>query len=269
MTGKEISPTFSDMQRADAPSVIPDEMPNPFGVDDVADAEEGSQEPQDDAQANQDSSVTLPPQDGEDGTQELGQPSYEELQAMVAASQQDLQLLETIRADPRAVDLLNQHFRQKTLPAGNTDNVSDIQNTGNDGNNNQVVDLVNRLMQGQQQLAAQIAVMQFKEAHPDFNDPKLQGEMKKIFNTPNYENMRLDDAYQLAKARLGNTSSAQSKAPTLKPSETGGASAPNLVGRNDSPSLQKSIDEQKTLEDAVKLSLKYDFQGEGIELGDE
>lgn len=273
MPGKEISPVHSDMQRAETHSVIPDEMPSPFGNDDDTDAGQEPQSSQEGSESTQgsaqESEVTRPSEGDSEGSEQPGQPSYEELQAMVAASQQDLQLLETIKSDPRAVEMLNQHFRNKTLPAGNTDNVSGIQNSNNEGDSNQVTDLINRMMQSQQQLAAQVAVMQFEKSHPDFREPKIQGEMKKIFNTPGYENMRLDDAYQLAKARAGIQSSPQSKAPALKASETGGASAPSMVGRNDSPSLQKSIDEQKSLEDAVKLSLQHDFRGEGIELGDE
>jgi hypothetical protein len=245
MPGKPISEVHSEMQRAEAPSVIPDNMPSPFGED------EGNEEgiaPAEQSINAQQEEVSVPTGEGSgsDETADDGRPSYEQLEEMVTSSREDLQLMEAIKSDPQAVELLNQHFRQKSLPAGDTSDVNNIRND-NEGSQpqGQVGDLIQRMMQQQQQLAAQVAVMQFEKTHPDFNDPNIKNTMRKIYNTQGYENMRLEDAYALAKAKLGSSASPRGKAPALRSSETGGASAPDLVGRNDSPSLQKSIDEQR------------------------
>lgn len=257
-----VSPVHSEQERAEAPSAIPDKIPSviPDDGDSRVDEPEQDEEPINDNEYTSSRGLE----------QQAGKRSYEELEEIVRSSEEDLRLLSVIRNDPDAVELINNHFRSKTSELSQPDMGND--NIPDPASENVSVAQLHKMVQSlhkqNQTLAAQLAVTQYRATNPEFDNPKIQEQIKKIYSTPGYEAMSLEDAFVLAKNRAGMTSDG-GKAPTLKPTETTGASAPDLVNRQDTPSLQRKIDEQKTLEDAVKVSLQSDFAEQGFKLGDD
>lgn len=194
------------------------------------------------------------PQDG------VSREEFEELQGQLMAYQEKAVQLDTILSDSQAKAWLTEHFTGQRgssgLPPSTGDDVDQA-----DPVQREILRRLDAMEQRDNQKSALETVREFAAKHPDVQDPRLGAAIKAVLARPGYEAISLEDAYSLAKSKLGlSNSGTGGKTPVLQPTESGGGKQKQTTTADD---IQRKVDEQDSFDDALRVALHESAKEQG------